>query len=76
MDEIKQTLAVALSLKGRVRDIALEIPADDLDKDNGMTPLIQELGKVFMREEKNRAYEVYSEFDRISQRNHIPEIYC
>ena len=35
----------------------LEIPADDLDKDNGMTMLIQELDKVFMREEKDRAFE-------------------
>jgi hypothetical protein len=40
-DGKKQALAVALSLKGRARDIALEIPADDLDKDNGMTTLIQ-----------------------------------
>ena len=56
-DGKKQALAVALSLKGRARDIALEIPADDLDKDNGMTMLIQELDKVFMREEKDRAFE-------------------
>ena len=31
----------------------LEIPADD----NGMTMLIQELDKVFMREEKDQAFE-------------------
>ena len=72
LDEKKQALAVALSRKGRARDIALEIPADELDKDNGMTTLIQELDKVFMREEKDRAYEAYSEFDRISRKDDVP----
>ena len=50
LDKKKQALAVALPLKGRAKDIALEIPAEDLDKDNGMTTLIQELDKVFMGE--------------------------
>ena len=57
LDEIKQVLAVALSLKGRARDIALEIPADDQDEDIEMITVIQELYKVSMREEKDRAYE-------------------
>ena len=72
LDKRKQALAVALSLKGRARDIALEIPADDLDKDNGMTTLIQELDNLFMREEKDQAYEAYSEFDRISRKDDVP----
>ena len=69
LDKKKQAVAVALSLKGRARDIALEIPADDLDKDNGMTTLIQELDNLFTREEKDRAYEA---FDRISQKDDVP----
>jgi len=67
----KQALAVALSLTGRARDTALEIPADDLDKDDGMTILIRELDKVFLREEKDRAYEAYSEFDQISREDGV-----
>ena len=69
LDKKKQALAVALLLNGRPRDIALEIQADDLNKDDGMTTLIRELDKVFMREEKDRAYEAYSEFDRVSRRD-------
>lgn len=36
LEKKKQALAVALGLEGRAREIAMEIPADDLDKDTGM----------------------------------------
>ena len=63
----KQALAVALGLEGRAREIAMEIPADDLDKDNGMDTLLAKLDGVFQLEEKDRAYEAYSQFDRMKK---------
>ena len=77
LDEKKQALAVfdlaldlvlALSLKGRARDIDLEIAADDVDKVNGMAPWIQELDKVFMRDKRSGLMKL----KRISRKDDIP----
>ena len=71
LDKKKQALAVALSLPGRARDSALEIAAGDLNKDDGMTTLLTKLDSVFLKEEKDRQYEAYTEFDRITRDNDI-----
>jgi len=67
LDKKKQAFAVALGLEGRARETALEIPAVDLNKDDGMETLLAKLDAVFLREEKDRAYEVYSHLDSISK---------
>lgn len=56
-----------LGPEGRARETALEIPANDLNKDDGMETLLAKLDAVFLREEKDRAYEAYSHFDSISK---------
>lgn len=63
LDIRKQALAVALGLEGRAKEIAMEIPAEDLDNDNGMDTLFMKLDGVF--EEKGCAYDVYSHVDRL-----------
>lgn len=45
----------------------LEIPAEQLDSDNGMTTLLAKLDSVFLKEEKDRAYEAYSHFDSVTE---------
>lgn len=67
LDKKKQALAIALGLEGRAREIAMEISADQLDQDDGMETLLAKLDGVFLREEKDRTYEAYSHFDRISK---------
>uniref|UniRef100_A0AAV2MPS7 Integrase catalytic domain-containing protein n=1 Tax=Knipowitschia caucasica TaxID=637954 RepID=A0AAV2MPS7_KNICA len=67
LDKTKQALAVALGLEGRARETALEISAVDLNKDDGMETLLAKLDAVFLREEKDRAYEAYSHFDSITK---------
>ena len=59
----KQALAVSLSLKGNAKELAMEIKAEDLAKDTGMTTLLQQLDKVFLRDDKDKAYEAYKNFD-------------
>ena len=71
LDKKKQALAVALSLMGRARDSVLEIAAGDLNKDDGMTTLLIKLDTVFLKEEKVRQDEAYTEFDRIVKDNSI-----
>ena len=63
----KQALAVVLSLEGRARDTALEISVEDLNKEDGMGTLIRALDSVFLKEEKDRAYEAYSNFDSVTR---------
>lgn len=63
LDKKKQALAVVLELEGRARKIAMEIPAEELDDDNGMTTLLAKLDGVF--EEEDWAYDAYSHFDRL-----------
>ena len=65
LDAKKLALAVALSLTGRARNAALEVAAVDLNKENGLTTLLQKLDTVFLKEEKDRQYEAYTEFDNI-----------
>ena len=59
----KQALAVSLSLTGNAKEVAMEIKAADLAKDTGMDTLIKELDKVFLRDDKDKAYEAYRDFD-------------
>lgn len=72
LEKKKQALAVALSLTGRARDAALEISADDLNKDDGMKTILDKLDSVFLKEEKDRQYDAYTEFDRITREHGIP----
>ncbi len=67
LDKKKQALAVALALEGRARETAMEIPAEYLDNDNGMATLMTKLDDVFLKEEKDCAYEAYSYFDGITK---------
>lgn len=71
LDKKKHALAVTLSLAGRARDIALEIPAADLNKDDGMTTLMTALDNVFLKEEKDRAYEAYLDFDNVKRQSGV-----
>lgn len=43
----KQALAVSLSLTGNARETAMELPANELEKENGMELLIALLDKSF-----------------------------
>lgn len=56
---------MALVLSGRARETAMEIPVDDLNKDTGIATLFAKLDSLFLKEEKDRIYEAYTEFDRI-----------
>lgn len=69
MDTKKQALAVALLLIGKTRDSVLEIAAVDLNKDDGMTTLLIKLDSVSLREENDRQYKAYMEFDQITRDN-------
>ncbi|VDI06062.1 Hypothetical predicted protein [Mytilus galloprovincialis] len=59
----KQALAVSLTLTGNAREVAMDVPAADLAKEDGMAKLITQLDKAFLRDDKDKAYEAYKNFD-------------
>lgn len=71
LEKKKQALAVALALSGRAREAAMEIPVDDLNKDSGMDTLLRKLDEMFLKEEKDRIYEAYSNFDQIKRESGV-----
>lgn len=52
MKKEKKALAVSLSLTGNARETAMEVPAEDLGKADGMEKLIAQLDKVFLRDDR------------------------
>lgn len=63
MKKEKKALAVSLSLTGNARETAMEVPAEDLGKADDMEKLIAQLYKVFLRDDKDKAYEAYKNVD-------------
>ena len=55
----KQGLAVALSLTGRKREVAMELAPDVLGAQNGLVDLMNELASVFGKDSVDIAFENY-----------------
>ena len=63
LERRKRGLALALSLQGKAREIAVKINIDTLNVDDGVDNLIAELDKVFEKDKKDQAYSAYRAFD-------------
>ena len=63
----KQALAVALSLAGKPREVALEIPTSVLNAEDGVDKLIEKLDDVFLTEEHENSYVAYSSFENFKK---------
>ena len=59
----EQGPAVALSLEGRARDAALELDIAELSADDGLDRLIKQLDGLFLKDENQRTYMAYAEFE-------------
>ena len=67
LPEDKQALAVYLTLSGTASETVLELPAADLNKNDGMTTLVGKLDKLFLKEAK----EEYHNFDSFRKSEEI-----
>ena len=67
LDKKKRGPVVALTLTGRKREIALEIKAEDLNKDEGLKTLLDKLKLSFGQDETDRIFEAYSKFESINR---------
>ena len=59
----KQALAVSLTLSGNARETAMNITAADMAKKDGMQTILRKLDEVFLKDDKDKAYEAYRDFD-------------
>ncbi|CAG2240934.1 unnamed protein product [Mytilus edulis] len=64
LDKKKRGLALALSLQGKPREVALEVDPTDLNVDEGVDKLITELDKLFEKDKIDQAYAAYTVFDK------------
>ena len=63
----KQALAIVLNLSGKARQLALQVPVNELDCDNGVDNLLKKLDECFKREEVDCAYEAYFLFEKFKR---------
>ena len=63
----KQALAVALSLDGRRREVAMEVSAAVMATDTGMTTLLEKLETVFAKDSVDIAFESYCAFENLKR---------
>ena len=61
----KQALAITLLLMGQARAKALEIDAAQLNTEDGVSILLTALDTLFLQDEVDLAYTVYSDFERL-----------
>ncbi|CAC5376985.1 unnamed protein product [Mytilus coruscus] len=71
LDKKKRGLALALSLQGKPREVALEVGPSDLNVDEGVDKLIAELDKLFEKDKVDQAYVTYSIFDKFHRREDV-----
>ena len=64
VDKKEQAPAVVLSLEGRAREAALELEITDLNADDGLDKLVKQLDGLFLKDEHQRMYVAYAEFEK------------
>lgn len=64
LDKKKRGLALALSLEGKAREVAVDISSDDLNADDGVNKLVTALDNLFEKDKVDQAYSAYTVFDK------------
>ena len=67
VDKKEQAPAVALSLEGRAREAALELTIEELNVEEGLNNLITKLDGLFLKDEHQRTYVSYAEFEEFKR---------
>ena len=67
VDKKEQGPAVALTLDGRAKAAVLEMEITDLNADDGLAKLITKLDGLFLKDENQRIYVAYEEFETYSR---------
>ena len=60
LDKKKQATAIYLSLTGQARNLASEIPAEDLEKETGVNTLIVKLDSLYLADKSLRQFSAFN----------------
>ena len=64
LDKKKQAPAIALSLKGKYREVAMSLTDDEMTAESGFDNLLTKLDQKFKKDKVDLAYEAYNNFER------------
>ena len=66
--KVKQGPAVYLSLQGDARDAIRAIPLDNLKEDDAVQKILEELDKVYLKDETTRAFTAIKSFVQLTEK--------
>ena len=70
LDKGKQASAIVLSLDGKPQDAALEIPTENLIKDDGVETLIKRLDTIFKKDALTQQFVCLENFENFRRSDH------
>ena len=74
IDKSKQGAALALSIDGKAREIALNLDRTKLNSEGGVEYLVKELDAIFEKDKTDKTYETYELFDKYRKNDEISMI--
>ena len=67
LSDKKQGPVSLLSLSGKSREAALELPTNDICSDDGITQIISKLDQIFLQDTDQLAFTAYEKFESLSR---------
>ena len=64
LKEEKRAPAICLSLTGKAREAALELPVEKLTEKTGVQELMLKLDSLFLKDSDQRMYAAYDKFEK------------
>ncbi|XP_066911985.1 uncharacterized protein [Clytia hemisphaerica] len=72
LEKKKQGLAILLSLEGKAREAALELEVDELNKDDGVSKVLAQLDKLYLKDKLQLSFQAYDSFRKFKRPNDMP----
>ena len=72
LEKKKQGLAILLSLEGKAREAALELEVDELNKDDGVSKVLAQLDKLYLKDKLQLSYQAYDNFRKFTRPTDMP----
>ena len=60
----RQAPAIFLTLEGKAREVVLELEVEKLSWDDGVKNIIEKLGKLYLKDKTQSAYQAYDNFEK------------
>ena len=75
LEKGKQGPAVALSLTDYRREVALQVPHEEIKAEDGLQKVLAKLEASFGKETNDKVYEAYEQFEKVNRKNLVMSEY-